>query len=84
MRAPKDAAIVVVRCATQNDGVPTPRLGWLVSRNAVALDVRLRCYGMNSYQPKPRTLPADAFVRDATPRERTLGYVADPLPARAA
>jgi len=77
--APNDARIVVVRCATKNDGVAMPRLGWLMKQTRVALVVRLRMYGTRAYQPHHRTLPADALVRDATPRERTLGYVADPV-----
>jgi len=75
MKTPKDARIVVVRTG----GDPTlltsygPKVALLVSQDAQEATIRYRCG--TGYHPRLKRVPASAVLRDATPRERTLGYV---------
>lgn len=73
MICPRGARVVVVRRTGPRQSLRGLRIAWLVSQDGAGALIRYRVGG--GYHSKKARILSAAVLRDATPRERELGYV---------
>jgi hypothetical protein len=85
VRTPVGAHVVVVRVVKGVGKTGALKLALLTSYDMIAQTCGVRyALARHSWHPKTATVLDTAVLRDATPRERELGHVIDPVPGRAA
>ena len=73
MRCPTNARVAVVRRETNLTHEKGLKIAWVVAQDEQGATIRFRVGG--GYHPRQFRITASELVREATARERTLGYV---------
>lgn len=76
MRLPANGRVVVVRRETNYAHLRGLKIAYLAKQTARHATIHFRV-GRHGYHPTPTRLARSCVLRDATPRERDLGYVVD-------